>query len=643
MKIYFIFSIFFFVILLKIDLFSFDKDTTRKTTSEVFVTAGRLTPKSYENYNPSYFIGDTLLSKLNISQVGEALNLNPGIFIRDYGGAGGLKTISIRGTTSSQSKIFLNGIDLNSSQNSSFDLSLIPESIINSIETVRGGLSVIHGSNSMGGIVNIITNYTPNIEGKLSYSSYNDIVANIKIPLHLYDNNLITHLSYCQADGNYPFTSNQFGENIEFKRTNSAFKQLNLSMSTVKEFSNSELSLFLLNNFSERGVPGSVIQGRVENTLAELNEAKLFGILSLNNTYDKSKWDNSISVKLGYTLFSDPYQIGLNGQKLRSSFYSNDYKFISKLNIESSFNHNFLLDVGLSNLKGEFLDSDDNYVGRYNFSLAYNLDKFFHLFNDKDLSFFSGIRLDYFSDNDLGISPAFGLNYFIEVIKSNLQINISSNFRVPGFNELYYLNYGTKDLLPENSITANLTLNTKYFDFISLSVSTFFINTQNLIQSIPISPVRWSAQNIGKSINYGFEIFADLYIIPEYFKIIINYTLQNPIDKTENSHFYDKIIAYQPLEMLNSYLFLNLGNFDFNINSQYTSYRFALQSNDLNSILDNYLILNLGTSYNFDVYDINLTFQFNVKNVFDKNYAIIMNYPMPGRTYKFSIIYRLLE
>lgn len=639
--------LFHFIIFLGIisekELLSFDKDTTRKITKEVVVTAGRLIPKGYENYNPSYFIGDTILSKLNVSQVGEALNLNPGIFIRDYGGAGGLKTISIRGTSSSQSKIFLNGIDLNSSQNSTFDLSLLPESIINSVETVRGGLSVIHGSNSMGGIVNILTNDSPTIKGKLSFSSYNDISANVKIPFKIDNYNIISHLSYSQADGNYPFTSEQFGETKEFRRNNSESQNLNISINIKKEVKNGELSLFLLNNFSERGVPGSVIQGRVENTLAELTEANIFGILSYKNTYDKSNWDNSISVKLGYTKFSDPYQIGLDGKELRSSFYSNDYKLTSKLNIAASFNHNFLLDVGYSNLEGEFLESDDNQVNRFNLSLAYNLDKFFNLFNDKDLSLFTGIRLDYFSDNDIGISPAFGLNYFIEKIKSNLQFNLSSNFRIPNFNELYYLNYGTKDLLPENSITSNLTFNTNYFDFITFNLSTFLINTENSIQSIPISPVRWSAKNIGKSVNFGFEIFADFKIFPDYLNLILNYTLQKPLDKTENSLFYDKIIAYQPLEMLNTYLFLNLGDFDVNINSQYTSYRYGLQSNDLNSILESYLILNFGTSYTFDISNINLTLQFNVKNLFDKNYSIIMNYPMPGRTYKFSIIYRLLE
>ncbi len=618
------------------------KDTVQKATNNIIVTAGRIKEDNFNNFNPDVLISDTLIQKLNINNIGEILSISPGIFLKDYGGIGGLKTISFRGTSASQNKVLLNGIELNTSQNGTFDLSLLPESMINAIETVRGGMSVMYGSNAIGGVVNILTDDKSIFETKLSYGSYNDITANLKTTSNISKFKISSNIDYRHSDGDFEFYTNQFGERKKVNRTNSEINLLTATLNTKYNFKSSDLALFVLASYSDRGIPGSVIQGRIENTLAKMKENNILGALSYNVNSNYYTLSNSISFKLANIDYTDPYQIGIDGNILNSDFKSNDIKFTSIFDFNYLFNHKILIDLGLSNLRSPFLDNNDNYVNRDNISIAYNISKAFKFIDNNYLSIFAGMRMDYFTNTQNGVSPAIGLDYYLNSLNTNILFSLSSNYRVPSFNEMYYLNYGTKDLLPENSLTYNFTIKNHIFDFLKVNISFFAINTKNLIQSIPISPIRWSAKNIGQSLNYGIEFYSDITILNKYINLIVNYTLQKPLDKTENSDFYNKIIAYQPLEMLNAYLFFTIDNLNINISSQYTSYRYSLQSNDINSLLPSYIIYNSGLSYQFDYNKINLILQFSVKNLLDNRYEVIKNYPMPGRIYKFSVIFKQL-
>ena len=82
--------------------------------------------------------------------------------------------MSIRGSTSSQVLVLLDGIHLNSSRDGSVDLSTIPLEIIDHIEIVRGGESSLYGSSAIGGVINIITKKAqkPSISLTVTNGSY---------------------------------------------------------------------------------------------------------------------------------------------------------------------------------------------------------------------------------------------------------------------------------------------------------------------------------------------------------------------------------------------------------------------------------------------------------------------------------------
>jgi outer membrane receptor protein involved in Fe transport len=87
----------------------------------------------------------------------EILSQSVGVQIRRFGGAGERAEVSIRGFSSAQTRVELDGIALNGGRSNGVDLASIPLSQLESVEVIRGGSAVLGGSGAMGGVVALRT------------------------------------------------------------------------------------------------------------------------------------------------------------------------------------------------------------------------------------------------------------------------------------------------------------------------------------------------------------------------------------------------------------------------------------------------------------------------------------------------------
>jgi outer membrane cobalamin receptor len=108
------------------------------------------------------------------SDLSGVLSRQSGIVVNDYGPQGQGKTVSIRGSTSSQVLVMVDGIRLNSSFDGYVDLSRISISMIDHVEIVSGPGSSMWGTGAVGGVINIITKKpdTPDFTISLTNGSY---------------------------------------------------------------------------------------------------------------------------------------------------------------------------------------------------------------------------------------------------------------------------------------------------------------------------------------------------------------------------------------------------------------------------------------------------------------------------------------
>jgi vitamin B12 transporter len=146
-------------VLLPSTAFAQDADTEIADVEEFVVTASRR-PQSLNEIGASIsVISAEKLQRGQYNFVLDALQTVPGVAINQNGGFGGQASVSIRGATSAQTVILIDGVQMNdvSSPGGAFNFGTLDTAGIERIEVLRGPQAVLYGSDAIGGVVNIIT------------------------------------------------------------------------------------------------------------------------------------------------------------------------------------------------------------------------------------------------------------------------------------------------------------------------------------------------------------------------------------------------------------------------------------------------------------------------------------------------------
>ncbi|PKL85043.1 MAG: hypothetical protein CVV22_09890 [Ignavibacteriae bacterium HGW-Ignavibacteriae-1] len=629
---------FFFFYGNSIALESIENDSSRVVFPTISVVATREIMTPLADFSGTSVINSDFINKIMPMQISEILNFTPGIKIRDYGGLGGIKTISMRGSMASQTVIMLDGIKLNSSQNGMIDLNVIPVALIDRILTTSGGMSAMHGSNAMGGVIDFGSNYNMQSTKIITnFGSFGERLVSLSGGTNLSGLNISAFGEYRTTNGDYSLNINQYGKKYNYHRENADYSCYSFGLiSGFSLDSSSHLRFSSITNIADKGVPGAVLQGSIESLTARSDEFYSISSLSYSKLFSESLlFTSSLSYKYSENHFIDSKYVPLDYSG-NTNFYANDLTFSGNLRLKKKYlDLNFSTELFHSQLVGDMLDKTlGGQVDRSGFSLG--LTSEFLQISDY-LRVVAASRLDMFSDNSSALSPFLGviLMPFNGVIE--IPINISYNLRVPSFNELYYLNYGNSDLKPERSTSVNLGVRTYLSEHLNIQSNVFYINTSDMILSVPKSPVQWSAQNVGKVDSYGFELDLNGILFDNLLSYSFAYTRMNVIDKQPETPNYDKLLPYFPQESFGLTMFVTYSDFVLGNTFNYSSFAYSLRDNNHSSIIDNYLIydVSLTKKFNFEQYSFQL--RLDVKNLFDTEFEIIKNYPMPGRIFRASL------
>lgn len=114
------------------------------------------------------------IEERSINSVPEALQNLPGIYMNQAAQGG----IQIRGFSSSDILVLLDGLPMNTMYNNGMEWEMVPVENIARIEVVRGAGSSLYGGRAVGAVVNIITKDNPkqkgaNVNAVVSYGSNN--------------------------------------------------------------------------------------------------------------------------------------------------------------------------------------------------------------------------------------------------------------------------------------------------------------------------------------------------------------------------------------------------------------------------------------------------------------------------------------
>ncbi len=628
------------------NLLSQQPDTLSKTTDEINVSADKPVSSPAMKYNSLVNIDTETIERKAPLQVNEILEQIPGLHIKNYGGLGGLKTISLRGTSSRQSLVLLNGMKLNSSQNGSLDLSSLPVILIESIEVMKGGGSSLFGSSAMGGAVNIQSgNITDNfLLLNISAASFRQYYFGIKKGWDSDNYSTGILAEYVNGKGNYPFIINEYGKETELIRKNGDFSNLSLGSTFNYKNTGTSINALLLFRDSKRGVPGAVIPGNAILSDSRMTEQEVLFNTNIKNDIGNGVWSElSALTRLNEMQYCDPSQLQYDPVTGLDNLFTNREVLIKPglYYIGDSFRIDLNLEGSYSDLRGDMLqENTGNMVSRRSFAIASGFENYFIDDSAQALSFQTSVRFDAVSDAGNAFSPTAGLIYSWKTIPVNFRAAFSGSFRAPSFNEMYYLNFGNDDLKPEKSNSFNFGVDIVPFEFIQISSDAFLITTKDRIISIPISPIQWSSKNLGETRSIGFEVSSSIDIM-DMLNINLSYTRQEATNETDGDRDKGKILVYTPQELLAIRPEFNV--FDITIIGEinYTGFTYFQTDNSINSLIHSYTLVNISVNYDFQLLGMNTSLKLLADNIFNKQYSVIANYPMPGRLFRLAMGFKI--
>src|SRR5437879_7207080 len=145
---------------------------TDSSPSGVFVTLTRSAfpqnalPTNVDVVTPEIF------QKFDAQNAGEAISRQTSVQILPIGRLGSLVTVRLRGSSSNQTLVLLDGRPVEGVALGTPDLSEISVEQIDHIEIVRGGVSALYGPNAMGGVINILTKRATYTGAPVSHVGY---------------------------------------------------------------------------------------------------------------------------------------------------------------------------------------------------------------------------------------------------------------------------------------------------------------------------------------------------------------------------------------------------------------------------------------------------------------------------------------
>ena len=277
------------------------------TLQEVTVTETRHS-HALKSTAPMHVIDRHDMSVMGITDMADALHRLPGITLRDYGGAGGMKTVSVRGFGTKHTGVSYDGVMLSECQSGEIDLSRYSLDNVNHLALVIGDNSdiFIPARNAMTPATLQIqtlaatspdgspSGFKPHLTGQLKAGSFGYTSPFLRYEQHLSPTLAISVVGeYIYAENDYPYTIKNGIETIHDRRRNSRMNSGHAELNMLWQMGNSsKMSGKLYYYDNDRQLPGQVFY--YSNTSREtLRDRNFFGQVGY-----QTRWRNGWAMKL---------------------------------------------------------------------------------------------------------------------------------------------------------------------------------------------------------------------------------------------------------------------------------------------------------------------------------------------------------
>ena len=648
-------------------IFSQSKDSLKEHP----IVPVHIQKKNFKEILPAQVLSGEELERLNSQSVADALRYFSGVQIKDYGGIGGLKTINIRSMGSQHVGVFYDGIQIGNAQNGVVDLGRYSLDDLEEISLYNGQKSeIFQPAKDFGSSGSIyLQPKTPSFKGnrktnlvvRFKNSSIDLFNPSFRLEQKISENISVSFSSeFIQSDGVYKYRyqkkypDGEVAYDTIAKRFDSDIRAKRFETSLNGTINNGSWNVRGYGYLSNRGIPSAIVNNRYDGRGQRQVDENYF----VQSTFKKKifpKLETQIKAKFAYdyTHYVDTVSsIKIQNQYIQRELYvssSNLYSITPNWEVSAS------VDFQYNNLNADLVNF--SYPTRYT-----TLAAFATTYEWKRLKFLGSILGTFVSEDVEKNSkspdrtewtPAAFLSYQPFAEKDfTIRAFYKRIFRMPTFNDLYYTMIGNVALKPEftNQYNFGFTYQKRFksevFQRIYAKVDGYFNKVEDKIIAAPNgSMFRWTMLNLGnvEIIGSDINIQADVQLGNVKIKPLLSYTFQKARDFSDREEsYFGHQIPYTPWHSGTFSLMTDYKDWSFNYSFVYVGERYDVNQNNIQyNYIQPWYTHDLSIQKRFNLKSHQFKASFEVNNIFNQYYDVVLNYPMPGRNFKLIVSFTL--
>ena len=630
------------------------------TIEDVVVTANKSrTANVFSTIPVQSFSGDDI-RLMGLQNIADAVKKFAGTSVKDYGGIGGMKTVSVRNLGAQHTAVSYDGIVVSNTQAGQIDIGRFSLDNVSLLSMAIGqGSDMLQSARhyASAAVMGIMTEQ-PLLTEKLSLwriglsgGSWGQGNPKMRLWQRLSESTAMSlNADYMRADGNYPYTLVNGMESTRERRTNSGISQWHVEGNVNTTFADSSrLDVKAYYYRSSRGLPGSVILYNQQSN-EHLWDENLFAQAIYNKRWNSQwQWVARAKYTHSWNKYEDYNIKYTNGRKEETNSQDEYYasatvnwmpvKWLSmslaedaslnKLRTNVNGNPNPLRFTSLTALAAKLrigrLTAEGNLVMTYATESLTESEKY-SLKTPEDRKH---------------LTPSLSLSWRILPEEAlYLRALYKSTFRMPTFNDLYYLQIGNTSLRPEKAheYGIGMTWNSRRMGcvkYIALTADGYYNNVTDKIVAFPSTYI-WKMVNFGKVEIWGLDatIATEIDIARKTSAMLsASMSIQDAQDKTSGSPTYGSQLPYTAKVSGGISLIINTPWLTVGYSATGQGKRYSMAQNIREYRLAPYMEHTVSLSRRFGLgYGRNINLQLSVNNITDKQYEIIKYYPMPGRS-----------
>lgn len=621
--------------------------------------------KSIKSTAPAFKLSEKEFNRLGVTDISDAIHRLPGVNLRDYGGLGGLKTVSVRGLGSQHTAVVYDGIVLSDCQSGEVDVARYSLDNVESLSMVIGDnddifmparVAASAASFSISSFRQPDPTKPLDLTTQVKYGSFGYINPYLRVGKAFsekFSMNLIGDYTYAEND--YPFRLKNGQHTVTERRNNSRMNSGHGELNAIwNPDSRSNLSAKLYYYDNDRQIPGPAIYYSNENH-ETLRDRNFFGQLQYRNAFT-SQWSLQLHGKFNWasSLYHDEngkYPGGELNQNYwqREAYtsacllflptdrwaldYSADYffnNFTSNLPNETFPRRHSVLQILTARYRSRLLTASARLLG----SIYTNSAKLGDGARDYSrLSPSASVSVQPFSDE----------MFFVRLSYKNI-------FRMPTFNETYFYHYGNPDVRPETANQFNVGLTYRlpalsWLPNLEITADAYINQVKDKIVAIPYNMFVWTVVNLDKARMIGVDLTESAtFNVGRRQQILLtgNYSYQRAEPRTRSQVTeYKKQIAYIPRHSGNVTVSYENPWVNLSVHTTAVSGRYATNNNNPDTRLGGYADVGLTAYRVFGLKGHDIELRGDLMNLLNRQYVVVARYPMPGRSWRITVKFTL--